>query len=189
MQLNGSRMSPIWWYKGYVDSYHFPGSLLSYDDCIPMQIYNVLASSVSAEQQLWKEGDDRSGIATLTANISLTGSASTKNLTPPIDPLEDVITRSDMRPTAQLLAPEQPLNLTMTTGYQYSPGYWHTGYRRDQVNRQYPNGQLPWPNRMVERRVQWTRIRIGKLSRGPWYTKGGYTSNMATEWHQERQSQ
>jgi len=65
------------------------------------------------------------------------------------------------RPTARLLATLQPLNPTMTTSYQDSPAYRHTGYR--------------------QRRVQRTRVRIGKSSQGPWPTKGGYNANMATE--------
>jgi hypothetical protein len=68
-------MSPIWLYKGYVDSYHFPRPLLCYDNCNRVQIYNL-----SAEQRLSKEGDDRTRLATPTANNYRTGSAGTKHL-------------------------------------------------------------------------------------------------------------
>ena len=72
-------MSPIWWYQGYVDSNHFPRSLLYYDNCNRMQIYNILASSLSAEERLSKEGDNRTGIDTPTANNERTRSAGTKH--------------------------------------------------------------------------------------------------------------
>lgn len=40
MQLNGSRMSHMWLYKGYVDSHHLLNQLLCYDNCNRMRIYN-----------------------------------------------------------------------------------------------------------------------------------------------------
>jgi hypothetical protein len=65
-------MSPIWLYKGYVDSYLFPKPLLCYDNCNRVQIYNL-----SAEKPLSNEGDDRTGIATTAATNYRTGSAGT----------------------------------------------------------------------------------------------------------------
>jgi len=67
-------MSLIWLYKGYVESYLFPRSPLCYENCNRMQIYNLLA-----DQQLSKVRDDRTGIATPTANNYCTRSSGNRN--------------------------------------------------------------------------------------------------------------
>jgi len=234
-QPNGSRMSPIWLYRGYVDSYHFPRSLLCYDNYNRMQIYNVLALSVyrvlscvlfqytntrpyevryrqsndfqmrgmtvpesqSIPQTITvPEVQERSTVTCIhqlrripAANAP--GDESTgglrerryvhrviKHLAGNRNPTDGPPRRPDYeigyeRPTVRLLA-----TLAAVESYDLLPAIKpaqatdYTGYRREQENRQYPNGQLLWPDRTVERRVQ-RCIRIGKSSQRPRTMKRG----------------